>query len=261
MSTSLTQIMSRTQALVEQRKAQADLAELDRRAESHTPRGFAAALRAAAKTRPPIIAECKKASPSKGILREQYSPEQIAFEYESAGAAAISVLTEPEFFQGSLGHLSAVSQAVQIPVLRKDFMLDEFQIIEARAAGADAILLIVAALEDDQLRDLKHAAHLAQLDVLCEVHSSQELARALDLGFAIIGVNCRNLKTLAVDRNVHDELAGLMPFDILRVAESGISSAADIQRLRGIGYDAFLVGEALVKQPSPGAALADLIGG
>jgi len=146
-------------------------------------------------------------------------------------------------------------------VLRKDFMLDEFQIIEARAAGADAILLIVAALEDDQLRDLKHAAHLAQLDVLCEVHSSQELARALDLGFAIIGVNCRNLKTLAVDRNVHDELAGLMPFDILRVAESGISSAADIQRLRGIGYDAFLVGEALVKQPSPGAALADLIGG
>jgi len=261
MSTSLTQIMSRTQALVEQRKAHADLAELDRRAESHTPRGFAAALRAAAKTRPVIIAECKKASPSKGILREQYSPEQIALEYESAGAAAISVLTEPEFFQGSLDHLSAVSQAVQIPVLRKDFMLDEFQIIEARAAGADAILLIVAALEDDQLRDLKHAAHLAQLDVLCEVHSSQELARALDLGFAIIGVNCRNLKTLAVDRNVHDELAGLMPFDILRVAESGISSAADIQRLRGIGYDAFLVGEALVKQPSPGAALADLIGG
>jgi len=261
MSTSLSQILSRTQALVEQRKQHADLVELDRRAQAHTPRGFAASLRAAAKARPAIIAECKKASPSKGILREEYIPERIALEYERAGAAAISVLTEPEFFQGSLDHLSAVSAAVKVPVLRKDFMVDEFQIIEARAAGADAILLIVAALEDGQLRDLKDAAHLVHLDVLCEVHDSGELARALDLGFTIIGVNCRNLKTLAVDRNVHDELAALLPPDILRVAESGISTAADVRHLRGVGYDAFLVGEALIRQPSPGAALTGLIGG
>lgn len=261
MSTTLAQIMSRTQASVEQRKAHTDFAALDRRAQAHIPRGFAASLRQTASFRPAIIAECKRASPSKGILREDYRPEQVALEYEQAGAAAISVLTEPEFFQGSLEHLSAVSAAVQLPVLRKDFMLDAFQVIEARAGGADAILLIVAALEDSQLRDLNDAARDEQLDVLCEVHNVDELARALDLGFEIIGVNCRNLKTLAVDRDVHAEVAALLPPHILRVAESGISSAADISRLHGIGYQAFLVGEALITQPSPGAALTRLIGG
>jgi indole-3-glycerol phosphate synthase len=261
MATSLNHILLRTQASVDQRKAHADLFELDRRAEAHTPRGFASSLRAVARVRPAVIAECKRASPSRGVIREVYSPEAIALEYERAGAAAISVLTEPEFFQGSLDHLSAVQASVRIPVLCKDFIVDEFQILEARAAGADAILLIVAALQDPQLRAFKDAAYLAQLDVLCEIHDREELARALDLGFQNIGVNCRNLKTFAVDRNVHDELAARLPDEILRVAESGISSPADIARLHGLGYNAFLVGEALMKQPSPGFALGELIGG
>lgn len=261
MSTTLSNIMSRTQAEVERRKAHTDLSDLGRRADAHTPRGFASSLRAAAAARPAVIAECKRASPSKGVIREDYDPVAFSLEYESAGAAAISVLTEPDFFGGSLEHLAAVAASVRIPVLRKDFMLDEFQILEACAAGADAILLIVAALEDAQLRDLNDAARLLQMDVLCEVHDSEELARALDLGFEILGVNCRNLKTLAVDRTVHAELAALLPSDCLRVAESGISTTSDLARLQGLGYDAFLVGESLMKQPSPGTALGDLIGG
>ena len=253
--------MSRTQILVQDRKAHADTPRLERQARAHTPRGFAASLRAAAATRPAIIAECKHASPSRGVLCEHYRPDQIALGYQEAGAAAISVLTEPEFFQGSLHDLSSVSEAVKIPVLRKDFMLDAFQVLEARAAGADAILLIVAALEDRQLRELAEHARKADLDILCEVHDREELDRALDLGCEMIGVNCRDLKTLAVNLNVHAELAPLLPASILRVAESGIRSFADIERLQGFGYDAFLVGEALMKHPSPGAALAELIGG
>lgn len=260
MSTLLHQIMSQTHKDVRDRKAATDRAQLERSAQDHTPRGFAAGLRATAQTRPAIIAECKRASPSKGVLREDYRPEEIAAEYQSAGAAAISVLTEPNFFFGSLDDLVAVSEAVTLPVLRKDFMLDAFQIVEARAAGADAILLIVAALEDQQLRELASHARDVGLDILCEVHNREEAGRALDLGCEVIGVNCRNLKTLEVHLNIHTELAELLPSGVLRVAESGIRTFADLRRLRGIGYDAFLVGEALMTQPSPGAALAELMG-
>ena len=260
MPTKLNEIMARTESLVRDRKSRADFKSLERQAADHTPRGFAAALRAASNTRPAVIAECKRASPSKGLLREHYRPAEIARAYQTGGAAAISVLTEPDFFSGSLADLTAVSSAVAIPVLRKDFMLDEFQILEARAAGADAILLIVAALLDDQMRELALAARNADLDILCEVHNREELTRALDLGCQMLGVNCRNLKTLEVDLDVHTDLAEFLPQDIVRVAESGIRTLADIERLLGEGYNAFLVGEALMSQPDPGAGLAQLIG-
>jgi len=259
-TTQLDRIMAKTLFRVEARKADASLGELERRAEAHTPRGFAAGLRSAAVAGVAVIAELKKASPSKGVLREEYRPVEIAKSYEGAGAAAISVLTDEDFFQGSLGDLERVSAAVKIPVLRKDFILDSFQILEARAAGADAILLIVAAHTDDDLRKFNSAAQALGLDVLCEVHDAIELRRAVDLGCGTIGVNCRNLKTLEVNLRLHEELVGLMPRDVLRVAESGIRGAEDVERLVKAGYDAFLVGEALMKQTDPGATLRLLMG-
>jgi indole-3-glycerol phosphate synthase len=175
------------------------------------------------------------------------------------GAAAISVLTDEEFFKGSLDDLSAVSKAVKIPVLRKDFILDSFQILEARAAGADAVLLIVAAHTDADLKELFAAARRMGLDVLCEVHDLQELQRAVDLGAETIGVNCRDLTTMQVDPQVHLDLVRSMPDNVLRVAESNIKTPADIERLLAAGYDAFLVGEALMRQPDPAAMLALLM--
>lgn len=260
MATQLDRIMARTRAGVEQRKAGADVAELERLAAAHAPRGFTAGLRAAALRGPAVIAECKKASPSKGVLSEDYRPVEIARSYEGGGAAAISVLTDEEFFQGSLEDLRRVSAAVGIPVLRKDFMLDGFQILEARAAGADAILLIVAAHADATLRALNDEAKAMGLDVLCEVHDREELRRGVDLGCAVIGVNCRNLKTLEVDLALHEELVGAMPAEVVRVAESGIRTPKDVQRLAKAGYGAFLVGEALMREPKPGAALGRLMG-
>jgi len=206
-----------------------------------------------------VIAELKKASPSKGVLRDDYKPAVIAKAYENVGAAAISVLTDEEFFKGSLDDLTKVSQAVKIPVLRKDFILDPFQIIEARAAGADAILLIVAAHTDPDLVSLFSAARRMNLDVLCEVHTPEELERAVDLGAEMIGVNCRNLATMHVDLRVHMDMVRAMPAAALRVAESGIKSPVDVDRLLEAGYDAFLVGEALMRQPDPAAALALLM--
>ena len=255
----LEQITSRTRLKVDQRKALADMSQLTRRAQEHAPRGFAARLRETAALGPAVIAELKKASPSKGLLREDYRPAEIAPTYEKGGAAAISVLTDEEFFQGSLADLAAVSQAVTIPVLRKDFVVDTFQILEARAAGADAILLIVASHSDDSLLELAAYARELQLDVLCEVHDHAELERALALGFDVIGVNCRNLKTMQVDTAGHEELVRHMPSSVLRVAESGLRTPDDIQRLRAAGYDAFLIGETLMKHPDPAAQLALLL--
>ncbi len=260
MATYLDRIMSHTLQRVLDRKAMTHMESLELRAEAHPPRGFAAGLRKVAVDGPAIIAELKKASPSKGLLREDYRPAVIARTYEQAGAAAISVLTDEEFFQGSLEDLAVASETVRIPVLRKDFILDPFQILEARAAGADAVLLIVAAHADEDLLDLSAEARRLRLDVLCEVHDREELARALDLGFELIGVNSRDLKTLQVDPRRHFELMPYMPEKVLRVAESGIRTPADIEQRMGIGYDAFLVGETLMRQPEPSAALALLLG-
>ena len=258
MPTHLENIMSHTLQRVLNRKASTEIVVLERQAAAHTPRGFAASLRSVAATRPAAIAELKRASPSKGILREHYLPAEIAQGYANAGAAAISVLTDEDFFKGSLEHLKEVSQAVKVPVLRKDFILDPFQILEARAAGADAILLIVAAHTDATLKELDAFAQQLNLDVLCEVHDRGELDRAVALGFEVIGVNCRDLKTLLVDPLRHMDLAQALPANVVRVAESGIRGPEDIDRLLKAGYDAFLIGETFMRHDDPGAALAQL---
>ena len=260
MLTQLDQILAHTLLTVTERKQRVDVATLERRAALHEPRGLVRGLRSAAAHGPAVIAELKKASPSKGVLRPDYRPALVAKSYAEAGAAAISVLTDEEFFGGSLDDLEAVSSAVRIPVLRKDFMIDPYQVVEARAYGADAILLIVAAHTDADLRSLNAAAQRWGLDVLCEVHDIEELKRANDLGVEAIGVNCRDLKTLTVNLEVHEQLVSAMPTNVVRVAESGIRTSADIERLLKSGYDAFLIGEALMRQPDPGAMLALLMG-
>lgn len=209
---------------------------------------------------PNVIAECKRRSPSKGVLRVDYDPVAIASAYEAAGAAAISVLTEPSFFDGSLDHLRAVRAAVDAPLLRKDFTIDRYQLVEARAHGADAILLIVAALDDASLQRLHDEAVREGFAVLVEVHTGEEMRRAAGAGARIIGVNSRNLKTLGVSLDVTLELARSLPRDTIAVAESGIRSRADLDVLSKGGYHAFLVGERLVTQVDPGAALRDLVG-
>ena len=206
-----------------------------------------------------VIAECKRRSPSRGVLRQDYDAAAIARAYEQAGAAAISVLTEPTFFDGSLDDLQRVRGAVRLPLLCKDFIVTEFQVIEARACGADAVLLIVAALTDDELATLLALASSLQLDALVEVHDAAELDRALAAGARIVGVNSRDLRTLEVTPAVHEELIARIPAEAIAVAESGLRSAADLGRLRGLGYRAFLVGERLVTEPDPGAALARLL--
>lgn len=260
MPNTLDNILSHTLLTVLDRKAAANIPQLERRAAAHTPRGFAAALRTAATKGPAIIAELKKASPSKGLLRDDFRPVALGRALAGVGAAALSVLTDELFFKGSLDDLTAVSEAVTIPVLRKDFILDPFQLLEARAAGADAILLIVAAHKDEDLRSLTESARRLSLDILCEVHDRDELARAVDLGVELIGVNSRDLKTLQVSPMVHMDLARFMPANVIRVAESGIRGPADVERLLKAGYDAFLVGETLMRQPDPAAALALLMG-
>ncbi len=259
MATQLDQILAHALLTVMKRKQGADMAGLERRASARTAGQFTAGLRRVAAAGPAVIAECKKASPSKGVIREFYDAAALARSFEGVGAAAISVLTDEEFFQGSLGDLEAVSAAVTIPVLRKDFILDKFQILEAKAAGADAILLIVAAHTDGDLRDLAAEAKRWGLDVLCEAHDREEIERAVQLGFNTIGVNCRNLKTLGVDTTLHTTLEKYLPRDVVRVAESGIRSVEDITRLTEAGYDAFLVGETLMRQPEPAAQLALLL--
>jgi indole-3-glycerol phosphate synthase len=254
MATLLDQILADSAASVQRRKQTADLAHLEQRAAAHVPRGFAATLRAVAASGPAVIAECKKASPSKGLLCADYHPADIARHYASAGAAAISVLTDEKYFQGSLDDLTAVSDAVKIPVLRKDFMVDPFQMLEARAAGADAVLLIVAAHPDRTLHELNASASALNLDVLCEVHNREELTRAVDLGFETIGVNCRNLKTMEMNPDAHEELVRFLPAKALRVAESGLRTSGDLARLRAAGYDAFLIGETLMRAPQAAAA-------
>jgi indole-3-glycerol phosphate synthase len=259
MATHLDDILAITRRDLERRKQSADLADLERRATAHIPRGFAAALRRHRTSQPAIIAELKKASPSKGLIRADFPVSALATCMAKAGAAALSILTEEHFFQGSLANLKEASHAVTIPCLRKDFIVDEFQILEARAASADAILLIAAGLDNAALKRLTEAAHAQQLDVLCEVHNAEELARVLDLGCDAIGVNNRNLQTFEVRLETSLELASSLPSASVRVAESGIHTAADIARLRSAGFDAFLVGESLMRQPDPAQALTNLL--
>ena len=259
MSTHLDRIVTQTRLDLSSRRSDARMRELERMAAEHTPRGFSAGLRAAATTRPAVIAELKKASPSKGLIRPEFDPLALAQSLERGGAACLSVLTDEPFFLGSLRNLEIASAATKLPCLRKDFIVDEFQIVEARAHKADAILLIVAALTDAELKQLREAARALQLDVLCEVHDRAELDRALVLECELYGVNSRNLKTFEVDTAEAERLAQLLPADAVRVAESGIGSAADIQRMTAAGYNAFLIGESLMRQADPGDALAALI--
>jgi indole-3-glycerol phosphate synthase len=207
-----------------------------------------------------VIAECKRRSPSRGVLCEHYDPGEIARRYEAGGAAAISVLTEPAFFDGSLRDLAAVRQVVGLPLLRKDFVVDEYQLLEARAAGADAVLLIVAALDAGTLVRLQARAREYGLAALVEVHDEDELARAADCGARLIGVNNRNLRTLAVDVDASVRLVARMPPDVVAVSESGLRSRAELERLSAAGYHAFLIGERFMTAPDPAHAIAELIG-
>ena len=259
MTAVLDRIIAATRARVAESRRTADLRSLERRAESHVPRGFRRGLAARSRDGVAVIAELKKASPSKGLIRAEFHPTELARELEAAGAAALSVLTDEEFFQGSLGNLQKASAAVAIPCLRKDFIVDEFQLVEARANAADAVLLIVAALSQAELVALAATARAHGLDVLCEVHDGDELQRALGAGCDLIGVNTRDLRTFQVDLQTAFALAEKIPAGAVRVAESGIHSASDIARLQAAGYHAFLVGESLMRAASPGDALRELI--
>jgi indole-3-glycerol phosphate synthase len=223
------------------------------------PRGFEHALRARiAAGSAGVIAEIKRASPSQGLLRDPFDPAAIAASYARSGAACLSVLTDRDFFQGDLAHLGAAREACTLPVLRKDFVIDEYQIYEARAHGADCILLIVAALEDEQLRDLESCAHALGIDVLVESHDAAELERALALRTPLIGINNRNLRTFAVSLDTTLGLLARIPDERLVVTESGIRVPDDVRQMRAAGVNAFLVGEAFMRAPDPGAELARL---
>lgn len=255
----LDRIVAATRARLAETKRGADLRALEQQAERHVPRGFRRVLREKSRAGVAVIAELKKASPSKGLIRADFHPAKLARELESASAAALSVLTDEEFFQGSLENLRQASAAVKIPCLRKDFIVDEFQILEARANSADAVLLIVAALSAEELRKLAASARTRGLDVLCEVHDADELSQAVDAGCDLIGVNARDLKTFTVDLETTLALAENIPANVVKVAESGIHSAEDVTRLRNAGYDAFLIGESLMRAASPGDALRELL--
>ena len=255
----LATIVAATRRAVDGRQSATPIDNL-RQHMNHEPQGhaFIDALRLSPVPR--VIAECKRRSPSKGILRGDYDAAAHAAAYAASGAAAISVLTEPTFFDGSLDHLRAVRAAVTIPVLRKDFIVTEYQVHEAAAAGADAILLIVSALGSAQLKQLLVAASALGLAALVEVHDAVELALAEEAGAPVIGVNSRNLRTLTVDPDVLERVAGMRPpgQPQVLVAESGIRSGDDMRRLAAAGYDAFLVGERLIAEKDPGAALREL---
>jgi indole-3-glycerol phosphate synthase len=255
----LAAVVAATRKTVESRRAATPLSALEQRAAERRPRGdaFRTALSRAAHIN--VIAECKRRSPSRGVLRRDYDPAAIAREYERGGAVAISVLTEPTFFDGALAHLQEVRVAVACPLLRKDFVVEEYQLLEAAAAGADAVLLIVAALSDRQLASLHRAARALGLAALVEVHDVPELERALAAGAEIIGVNNRNLRTLEVDVRASETIAERLPKHVVAVSESGLKTPRDIARMRALGYRAFLIGERLMTSPSPGAALQELL--
>jgi indole-3-glycerol phosphate synthase len=225
------------------------------------PRGFGSALKeAVARDRYGLIAEIKKASPSGGLLRSEFDPPALARAYRDGGATCLSVLTDTAHFQGGPDHLMAAREAVDLPLLRKDFILDPWQVYESRAMGADCILLILAALSDTEARDLEALARALDMDVLAEVHDRRELDRGLGLQTPLIGINNRNLKTLATDLATTEELAPLVPPDRFLIAESGIRTNGDVRRLSAVGVQCFLVGEALMREPDVTAATRALLG-
>ncbi|HVF64017.1 MAG TPA: indole-3-glycerol phosphate synthase TrpC [Casimicrobiaceae bacterium] len=236
------------------------LADVDKEARAMPPaRDFAASLRAKiGAERPAVIAEIKKASPSKGVLREDFDPAAIAQSYERAGAAALSVLTDRSFFQGSPDYLVASRNACSLPVLRKEFIIDDYQVAESRVLGADAILLIVSALDDAELQDLEGCAVDYGLAVLVEVHDGRELDRALKLKTPLLGINNRNLRDFTVSLNTTIALLSRIPSDRLVITESGILARRDVAQMRRHGVHAFLVGEAFMRAPDPGKALSAL---
>ena len=243
-------------------KARRSLVSLRAEAEAdRSTRGFERALRAKiAAGKSAVIAEIKKASPSKGVIRADFRPAEIARSYETHGAACLSVLTDEPFFQGHADYLRQARAAVALPVLRKDFMVDEYQVYDARAMGADCILLIAASLEDAQMADLEACALALGMDVLVEVHDGAELDRALRLKTPLLGINNRNLRTFEVALDTTLGLLTKVPADKLLVTESGILGRADVQRMRDAQVNAFLVGEAFMRADDPGAALAELFG-
>jgi len=256
----LNRILARKVEEVAERSAHVPLEELAARVDGLPPtRGFAAALEAKIDAGLPAgIAEVKKASPSKGVIRPEFDPAAIAKSYEAGGAACLSVLTDKDFFHGSEEFLRQARDACSLPVLRKDFVIDPYQVYEARAVGADCILLIVAALGDAALLDLSMLAAELDLDVLCEVHDAEELERALALPVPLVGVNNRNLRTFETSLDTSLELQELMEYDRIMVTESGIRTAEDVALLRDAGINAFLVGEAFMRADNPGRELQRL---
>ena len=258
----LQRILRRKAEEVAERRARLPLAELRARLdEAPPPRGFAVALsRCIEAGRAAVIAEVKKASPSRGVLRADFRPADIAVSYAAGGAACLSVLTDRDFFQGDDDCLRQVRTACALPVLRKDFVVDAYQVYESRLLGADCILLIVAALDDVRLREFAALAAQLGLDVLVEVHDAADLARALALKLPLIGINNRDLRTFATRLETTLDLLPAIPPDRVVVTESGIHTVADVQRLRARGVNAFLVGEAFMRAPDPGAELRRLFG-
>ncbi len=258
----LQKILARKREEIAERAARLPLAELRRHAAATPPaRGFVNAIHARiAAGKPAVIAEIKKASPSKGLLRADFNPAEIAKSYERHGATCLSVLTDRDFFQGVDEHLQQARSACVLPVLRKDFTIDPYQVYEARALGADCILLIVAALDDARMRELAKLAHDMGLDVLVEVHDAGELERALALDTPLIGINNRDLRTFDVRLETTLDLLARIPGDRIVVTESGIHAPADVARMRQNGVNAFLVGETFMKATDPGVKLAQLFG-
>lgn len=258
--TILDRIVRRKREEIAERLSRTSLAELQARAAAQAPaRGFVAALRKrVAAGEPAVIAEIKRASPSKGLIRADWDVPAIARSYEQGGAACLSVLTDIDFFQGADEFLVAARAACALPALRKDFTVDEYQIVEARALGADAILLIVAALDDAQLAALHGAARSLGLDVLVEVHDRRELERALKLGIDLVGINNRDLHTFDVTLETTWKLLPLIPPDVLVVTESGINTKQDVAAMRAKNVNAFLVGESFMRAPQPGEKLQEL---
>jgi indole-3-glycerol phosphate synthase len=254
-------IVAATERITAIRREREPLAALEQRAASASPDGARFERELGTAGRVNVIAECKRRSPSKGVLAAEYDPVRIATQYERGGAAALSVLTEPTFFDGAIEHLSAVRAAVALPIIRKDFVVNEYQLFEARAAGADAVLLIVAALAQPELERLQRRAGELGLAALVEVHDEQELTRAVDAGARIIGVNNRNLRTLSVDVDASYRLASRLPNDVIGVSESGLKSHEELEKLAAAGYRAFLIGERFMTAPDPAAALSHLVRG